>query len=220
MIDLIVLLKRSEQKILTLLPSLQVRAFELIKRAYKAGIPILIDQALRTFEEQDALYAQGRTTPGNIVTWVRRSYHNFGLAFDFVLLTEDGSDCIWEDDNPGYAIVGQIGKDLGMEWGGDWQPSQRDIPHFQITFGLSINKLVAGATIPVNVDIPTYNQPQEEEINMKLDGTSVVKLEEKSIGGLNLDGHVYVPIRDVAELLGLVVGWDGAGNTVTLTRKP
>jgi hypothetical protein len=47
----------------------------------------------------------------------------------------------------------------------------------------------------------------------------VVKVEDKTIGGLNLDGHVFVPIRDVAEILGLEVGWDGATNTVTLTKK-
>jgi hypothetical protein len=44
---------------------------------------------------------------------------------------------------------------------------------------------------------------------MKLEGTSVVKLGDKSIGVIMLmDGHVYVPIRDVAELIRLTVGWD------------
>jgi peptidoglycan L-alanyl-D-glutamate endopeptidase CwlK len=218
MIDLLTLLKRSEKRILTLHPALQVRAFELIKRAYRAGIPISISQALRTIEEQEALYAQGRTAPGNIVTWVRRSYHNFGLAFDFVLLTEDGSDCIWDDDNPGYMQVVELGEILGLESGARWQPSQRDIPHFQLTFGLSINELCNGAHPPLNVEIPTYEEPKEE-INMKLDGTAVVKVEDKTVGGILLDGHTFVPIRDVAELLGFEVGWDGATNTVTLIKK-
>ena len=43
---------------------------------------------LRTFAEQDALYAQGRTKAGSIVTKARggQSYHNYGLAIDIVLL--------------------------------------------------------------------------------------------------------------------------------------
>lgn len=158
MIDLLVLLKRSETKILTLLPALQVRAFEMIKRAYKIGYPIQVTQALRTIAEQEALYAQGRTAPGPVVTWVKHSYHNFSLAFDIVILTPDGTDCIW-DDEKGYAAIGQIGKDLGLEWGGDWDAATRDQPHFQLTYGLSIQDLVNGATIPVNKDMPNYDQP-------------------------------------------------------------
>ncbi|HJV45281.1 MAG TPA: M15 family metallopeptidase [Bacillota bacterium] len=208
MVELITLLKRSEQRILTLHTALQVRAFELIKRAYKEGYPISVCQALRTIEEQEELYAQGRTAPGNIVTWVRRTYHNFGLAFDYVILTEDGTDCIWEDDN-GYTAIGQIGKELGMEWGGDWEPSQRDMPHFQLTFGLSINDLCAGAKPPENVDLPTYENEQETEevIEMKFDATTVVKCEDKSVGGIILDGVTFVPVRQLAELLGAKVEW-------------
>lgn len=215
MIDLIDLLKKSQKRILTLHPALQVRAFELIKRAYKAGYGILITQALRTIEEQEKLYAQGRTTPGPIVTWVRRSYHNFGLAFDFSILTDDGTDIDWDDNNPGYMTVVELGEGLGLESGSRWQPSQRDIPHFQLTFGLSINDLINGAT-PGDVEIPTYEEPKEE-IRMILDSTAVIKLEDKTIGGFVLDGHTFAPIREIAELLGLNVGWEN--GTVTLTKK-
>ena len=39
-------------------------------------------------EEQTALYAIGRTSPGKVVTKARagESYHNYGLAFDWVPL--------------------------------------------------------------------------------------------------------------------------------------
>nr|WP_295770097.1 M15 family metallopeptidase [Rhodoferax sp.] len=39
---------------------------------------------MRSCAEQDALYAQGRTAPGNKVTNAKSgdSNHNFGIAFD------------------------------------------------------------------------------------------------------------------------------------------
>jgi peptidoglycan L-alanyl-D-glutamate endopeptidase CwlK len=214
-IELLALLKRSEKRILTLHPALQVRAFELIKRAYKAGYPIQITQALRTIEEQEKLYAQGRTTEGPVVTWVKRSYHNFGLAFDFAILNDDGSDCIWDDDHPGYMATVELGEGLGLESGARWEPSNRDIPHFQLTFGLSINDLCAGRKPPENVDIPNYEEPKEE-INMKFDATTVVKAGEKQVGGIILDGVTFVPVRELAELLGKEVVWNDQDKQVEI----
>jgi len=50
----------------------------------KQGISAFVDQTLRTNQEQDELYAQGRSKSGNIVTRSKGgdSYHNYGLAFD------------------------------------------------------------------------------------------------------------------------------------------
>jgi len=52
------------------------------------NVQVRIVQGLRTFAEQDALYAQGRTTPGPRVTKAKAgaSLHNYGLAIDFCLL--------------------------------------------------------------------------------------------------------------------------------------
>jgi len=43
---------------------------------------------LRTFKEQEAIYAQGRTKPGVIVTKAKPglSVHNYGMAIDIVLV--------------------------------------------------------------------------------------------------------------------------------------
>lgn len=48
------------------------------------GLDVFIAQGMRTHAEQNSLYAQGRTKPGQVVTWVRggSSYHNYGLAVD------------------------------------------------------------------------------------------------------------------------------------------
>src|SRR5688572_7748364 len=75
---------RSEKNIATLLPEVQPLARALVQKATQNGIRIKVISGLRTYAEQDELYAQGRTKPGIIVTRARGGYsnHNFGIAFD------------------------------------------------------------------------------------------------------------------------------------------
>lgn len=102
---------------------------------------IRIVQGLRTIDEQNALYAQGRTKPGNIVTNARggSSYHNYGLAIDFCLLY-DGKvswDVMEDHDKDGkrdWMEVVDTFRAYGYEWGGTWK-SIPDQPHLQKTFG-------------------------------------------------------------------------------------
>ena len=121
--------QRSEQNIATLLPPVQPLARELIAAAAAAGIAIKIISGTRTYEEQNALYEQGRSTPGRIVTNARGGYsnHNFGIAFDIGVF-EGGR---YLDESPAYKTVGALGKQLGLEWGGDWKSIQ-DEPHFEL----------------------------------------------------------------------------------------
>lgn len=132
-------------------PIVEERSRELLEAAEEIGINILITDGFRSFEEQDILYQQGRTTDGNIVTYAEggESYHNYGLAIDFALQLDDGS-VVWDierDDNesgrPDWFEVADIGKELGFEWGGDW-PRFKDYPHLEMTFGLSIHELKKG----------------------------------------------------------------------------
>ncbi|MBY9078319.1 M15 family metallopeptidase [Paenibacillus sp. HN-1] len=126
-------------------------ATALIEFAYAHGVPIVITQGLRTIAEQDALYAQGRTKPGQIVTNAKGgySYHNFGVAIDFALLLPDGSvswDTKRDGDGDGVADWSEVvadAKRIGWEWGGDWT-SFKDLPHFQMDFGLSTADYRAG----------------------------------------------------------------------------
>lgn len=102
---------------------------------------------LRTFAEQDALYAQGRTKPGKIVTKAKAglSYHNYGMAIDIVLIV--GGKAVWDtktdfdgDGVSDWMEVVRIFKEYGWEWGGDWKFV--DYPHFQKTFGKSVRELL------------------------------------------------------------------------------
>ncbi len=99
---------------------------------------------LRTFDEQAALYSQGRTTPGKIVTNAKagQSYHNYGLAFDICLIV-DGKEASWDtlkdfdgDKVADWMEVVKICKSHGWSWGGDWKRFP-DKPHFEKTFGMT-----------------------------------------------------------------------------------
>ncbi|WP_257391545.1 M15 family metallopeptidase [Cytobacillus gottheilii] len=136
-------------------PAVALKRDELMSLAAEQGIQIVITADFRSFEEQNQLYEQGRSTEGNIVTNARggESYHNYGLAIDFALMTIDGQ-VVWDmeyDGNgngvPDWDEVVSIAKDLGFAWGGDWR-NFKDYPHFQMTFGLSISELQRGKRPP------------------------------------------------------------------------
>lgn len=103
---------------------------------------------LRTWEEQDELYAQGRTKPGKKVTNAKGgdSLHCYGLATDIVLII-NGKDASWDvkkdwdkDKQSDWMEVVNEFKKKGWTWGGDWV-SFKDMPHFEKTFGYSVKQL-------------------------------------------------------------------------------
>lgn len=114
---------RSEASIATLHPKVRSYARSLVSRAAQHGIEIKVISGLRTYAEQDALFAKGG------VTKARGGYsnHNFGIAFDVGVFS--GGKYLGE--SPAYKAVGALGRDLGLEWGGDWK-SFTDEPHFQL----------------------------------------------------------------------------------------
>ena len=65
------------------------------------------------------------------------SWHNFGLAFDIVVLDALGKGD-WNTSHPAWKRVGGLGKSVGLEWGGEWK-QLKDLPHFQYTGGLSLS---------------------------------------------------------------------------------
>lgn len=148
--------EKTLERIKLLHPKLRDEAFSIydeIVLALTGKAACRFAYTLRTFAEQDALYAQGRTKPGAKVTNAKggQSYHNYGLAVDIVLLVDkDGNGSFetasWEDkidfDQDGKADwieIVAIFKRYGWEWGGDWRFI--DKPHFQKTFGKSIVEL-------------------------------------------------------------------------------
>ena len=110
-------------------PTTRAMCQDFLQRCAMQTIAVRVTQTLRTIAEQDALYAQGRTTPGKIVTQARggQSAHNFGAAFDICFRGADP----YPNDDALWARVGGIGEDAGLAWGGRWQPTHRDMPHFE-----------------------------------------------------------------------------------------
>lgn len=121
--------ERSEKVIATLLPEVQPYARALFFRAKANGIDINVTSGTRTFEEQDRLYAQGRTNSKPRVTNARGGYsnHNFGIAFDIGVFSGNR----YLPESPLYKAVGALGMELGLEWGGNWKTIV-DQPHFQL----------------------------------------------------------------------------------------
>ena len=87
------------------------------------GREVTVVETARTQARQDALYAQGRTTPGPVVTWTRNSRHLTGRAADLMV---DGT---W--DNPaGYADLATVAAAEGLRTLGS-----RDAGHVELPGG-------------------------------------------------------------------------------------
>lgn len=129
-----------------LLPPVKDRAEKMIQGCKAVGIDLLVTSTYRDNASQEALYAQGRTKPGKIVTNARagQSFHNYRCAFDVVPLRHGKP--VWDSKDPVWQIIGQIGKQCGLEWAGDWKRF-KEFPHFQYTGGLTLAKLQEGAKI-------------------------------------------------------------------------
>lgn len=162
----------TQQKIQTLHPKIRQEVAQLVEVAnskLKAHSQMRIVQAYRSFEEQDALYAQGRTKPGPVVTNAKagQTYHNYGLAFDFCLII-DGKNASWDihmdwdkDKVEDWTEVVDVFKAAGYEWGGYWK-TFKDNPHLQKLFGHTWHDL-----------LPLYNDAQHTFVD---NGYKYVKL--------------------------------------------
>ena len=132
-------------------PRLEKKVLELHELCKQNGLQIGIGECIRTVEKQDALYAQGRTTPGNIVTNARgssySSQHQWGIAFDFYRNDGTGS---YNESGSFFETVGSLAKSIGLGWGGDWK-SIKDRPHLYLPdWGSTTEKLKQQYKTPQN----------------------------------------------------------------------
>ena len=139
--------KTSLSRVALMHPLLRTELANILSEIAQGGVSIRLTQTLRTIQEQNDLYAIGRTKPGKIVTNAKggQSYHNYGLACDFCLLHKDGSiswnmhEDLDKDGIADWMEVVKVFEKYGWEWGGKWK--FKDTPHFQKTFGKSIKDL-------------------------------------------------------------------------------
>jgi len=103
----------SDRNIADLTPELQekFKQWDSGMKLYK--VDYILTCTERTLEEQEALYAQGRTAPGHIVTWTLKSKHLTGEAFDFVIMFNGKPDWMLAHKDLWDRAV-EIGKSLGL----------------------------------------------------------------------------------------------------------
>lgn len=95
-------------------------------------------QGLRSWDEQAAIYAQGRTAPGHIVTNAPPGHtqHNYGLAVDLVPMVNGEPD--WDHTHGNWGRMIYLGKSIGLLSGSCWQAIS-DYPHFQLPAPLPVS---------------------------------------------------------------------------------
>lgn len=122
-------------------PVLKVKWQQFHDACAEKGYRVGLSQTFRSADQQDIDYAQGRTTPGHIITNARggQSPHNCILAdgtpaaraFDFYILNPDGKSCDWDATDPAWKAVIAIGQSLGLISGSTWV-TIKDNDHFEL----------------------------------------------------------------------------------------
>lgn len=121
----------SEKRLSALMPEFAAKVRQIVEGLDKRGFVVEITQGLRTFAEQDALYAQGRTRKGPKVTFAKggQSLHNYGVAVDFALMVN--GKYAWPDPHPVWQAIGEEAVKAGLEAGFYWKPGKQDKPHVE-----------------------------------------------------------------------------------------
>lgn len=207
-------------------PDLQVIIEKLKLECSKQGLKIGISECLRTKQEQDNLYAKGRTDKSSkIVTNVKypNSMHCWGVAFDFY--RNDGKGA-YNNSDKFFEKVGAIGKKLGLEWGGNWK-SIKDLPHFQLPqWGSTPSKLKQQYCIPENFfkswNVKKKNDKKEEKKEVVSKSEYYPKCDSKYVSiidalkSINVD-YSFTSRKKIAVVNGYV-DYSGSGveNTALL----
>ena len=119
-------------------PDLVLKVEQLLVVLRILGLPMIVTAGVRTEAEQAALYAQGRTAPGKIVTnadgVTNRSNHQvkadgYGHAVDCAFRDAAGQPT-WDPSYP-WRLYGTLAMQLGLKWGGAWS-AITDLPHVEL----------------------------------------------------------------------------------------
>ncbi|MGE7132673.1 M15 family metallopeptidase [Lysinibacillus xylanilyticus] len=138
----------------------------LFQECYKVGIDyIFITETYRSQARQNYLYEQGRTRPGDKVTWTLSSNHTSRRAWDIAVAPPRNLY-----DISTLSKIGAIAKKLGITWGGYWPSGQYDAPHFEIPTNWTMPKgfkLEGQVIVPSNsklkVQLIVEDKPKEKD---------------------------------------------------------
>jgi hypothetical protein len=126
-------------------PPFLIRFLKLLKMATDMNLWFHVTSGYRSFDEQNEIFEQGRSLPGQIVTQAQggQSLHNFGLAIDVVrnqLVQSPLVKPVWE--KTAYEDLNKLSQEVDLEWGGNWNNFKGDVYHLQYPLeGIPIAKL-------------------------------------------------------------------------------
>ena len=181
----------------TLHPEAIVLCNQFLQKCKANGLEVRITQTFRTKAEQIEIYNRGRSEKSKakgekIVTKCKYpdSPHCWGVAFDIVIIVDGKVN--W-DRTDLYKKAGQIGKSLGLQWGGDFK-SFVDFPHFELpkfVKNKSCRWLKATYKTP-DAFKKTWKEKEEEEVKV-VD----IEFEGKTLKGFMYEDRVYLPVREL-----------------------
>jgi peptidoglycan L-alanyl-D-glutamate endopeptidase CwlK len=139
-----------------LYPYFKSLILKLEKKLVDAHIPIFPFETVRSMERSDELYSQGRKLiknkwtvidPKKIVTKAKAgsSFHNFGLAVDFVFDGDNikpGIQWDWSNRLPWKEFGVIVNTIPGLRWGGNFT-SLVDYPHVELATDKNIKDMLA-----------------------------------------------------------------------------
>ena len=110
------------------------------------GMDILVTCTYRTGAEQNALYAQGRTGKGPIVTNAKagQSFHQYRVALDLYPMVNGKPD--FSGTHPNWHKIAAVFIKHGFEWGYNWARF-KEMPHFQMTGGHPLSYFANGGKL-------------------------------------------------------------------------
>jgi hypothetical protein len=127
-------------------PELRARLERVIERMESEyGYQVEVVETYRSQARQNALFAQGRTEPGPVVTWTRASNHTSGRAADLVI---DGS----YDAALPYERLMRIAREEGLRTLGPRDPGHVELPSSSSRFAAA-----PGSTDETSASRPSYD---------------------------------------------------------------
>jgi peptidoglycan LD-endopeptidase CwlK len=137
----------SDRNIADLLPTVAKAAQIALDKLKTEGVDTLITCTYRSDDEQEALYQQGRTTKGPVVTNAKpgQSMHQFRCALDIYPVVNGKIDFAGAHTDVWKKIADAF-KSEGFEWGYEWK-TFKEMPHFQMTGGHPLQYFQNGGKI-------------------------------------------------------------------------
>lgn len=117
---------------------LKMMAEQLFGKCAELGIPIQITRTYSTQEEQNKLFAEGKTfMKTSLHSVVMKGGKKCSYAIDFAIMRNGRATPalkgeVMDENFSDYIAVGKMAMKIGLDWAGSWPKKKRDYRHVQI----------------------------------------------------------------------------------------